>query len=305
MSKLSKKCGANMAKSGKKDLYQQVTDRMLEELKNGVKPWAKPWAGGHLAVSHTTGGAYSFLNQMLISMSGVGAGEYLTFQQALKEGGNVRKGEKSAVIMFFTMDYRTKEQNDDGTETTIVHEYSHPVLKEYHVFEVSQCEGIERKHTTDAAAVSELPIVATAEDAAAAYLRGAGIAFEHQNCDVACYYPAADKIVLPQMGQFTDSPRYYSTLFHEMTHSTGAEKRLARDLSGRFGSRSYAREELVAEMGAAYLSAILGTADDESVKASASYIDNWSRALQEDNALVIYAAARAQKAAEYILSFNK
>lgn len=293
----------------KRNLYQEVTDRVLNELKNGVIPWAKPWRGG-VAVSHTTGGAYTFLNQMLISFSSTASvvgGEYLTFKQVKKEGGNVRKGEKSALIMFYCKDYSTKEKDEDGEEMTVIHEYDRPILKAYHVFEVSQCEGIERRHTAKALAEGGevLPMSDRAEAAAMAYLDGAGIPLLQRIGDTAAYSCSEDKIVMPSREQFDSVARYYSTLFHEMTHSTGAEKRLKRDMSGRFGSKKYAREELVAEMGAAYLSAILGTADDDSLKASASYIENWSKALTEDNALVVYAASRAQRAAEYIMSYSE
>lgn len=292
----------------RRNLYQEITDKVLNELNNGVIPWAKPWRGG-LAVSHTTGGAYTFLNQMLISFTTsapVVCGEYLTFKQVKKEGGRVRKGEHAATIMFYCRDYSTKETDEDGTETTVIHEYDRPILKAYHVFEVSQCEGIERRHTVAAGdGAADIPSNDRAEAAAAAYLSGAGVPLEFKSGDVAGYSLAADKIVLPERSQFSDAARYYSTLFHEMTHSTGSEKRLKRDLTGIFGSKKYAREELVAEMGAAYLSAILGTADDNSLKASASYIESWSKALTEDNALVVYAASRAQRAAEYIMSYSE
>lgn len=266
----------------------------------------KPWRGG-VAVSHTTGGAYTFLNQMLISFgstSSIIGGEYLTFQQVKKEGGRVRKGEKSAMIVFYCKDYTTKGEDADGNETLVLHEYERPVLKAYHVFEVSQCEGIERRHTQHLDEPSAVVRSAGADGAVSAYLTGAALTVEHKHCDTAAYRPADDKIIMPMAEQFTDTPRYYSTLFHELTHSTGAASRLGRDLSGKFGSKKYAREELVAEMGAAYLSAALGTADDDSIKANAAYIDNWSKALREDNALVVYAASRAQRAAEYIMGYS-
>lgn len=292
----------------KRSIYQEVTDRVLNELNSGVVPWAKPWRGG-VAVSHTTGGAYTFLNQMLISFSGlpVVPGEYLTFNQVKKEGGSVRKGEKSALIVFYCTDFQTKEKDDEGNEITLTHEYERPVLKGYHVFEVSQCEGIKRRHTAEPSADGGviLPTSERADAAVSAYLDGAGIPLLQKSCDRAAYRHADDTIIMPSREQFDSMARYYSTMFHEMTHSTGVEKRLKRDMSGRFGSKKYAREELVAEMGAAYLSAILGTADDESLKASASYIDNWSKALKEDNVLVVYAASRAQRAAEYIMSYSE
>ena len=293
----------------RRNLYQEVTDKVINELKKGVIPWAKPWRGG-AAVSHTTGGAYTFLNQMLISFSSsasVVGGEYLTFKQVKKEGGSVRKGEKSALIIFYCTDYQTKEKDEDGNEIIVNHIYDYPVLRAYNVFEVSQCEGIERRHTI--APPSEggevLPTSERAEAIATAYLQGAGIPLIQRYSDQAAYSLTYDKIVMPTREQFEDMGRYYSTLFHELTHSTGADSRLKRDMSGRFGSKNYAREELVAEMGAAYLSAIVGTADENSVKASASYIEDWSRKLKEDNKLIVYAASKAQRAAEYILSFSE
>lgn len=299
------------------NVYEEVTNRVINALEQGVIPWRKPWSvdGSAAIVSHTTGGAYSFLNQMFISMSrtlngGLPAGEYLTFQQAKKEGGQVRKGEKGSLITFYKwqespLTDEEQELINDGWERV---SKGHPVLKTYYVFEVSQCDGIERKHTTDPAAAPAAPSFdyhAAAEQLVSNYAAGSSLRIERDASSTQAFYSlAGDFVRIPAAGQFEASAEYYSTLFHELTHSTGAPSRLARDLSGQFGSKTYAREELTAEIGAAFFLATLGINTDSSDSNNAAYIQNWLTALKGDNNLIFAAASKAQKAVEYIKSFT-
>ena len=240
---------------------------------------------------------------------GAPSGEYLTFQQALQEGGHVKKGEKGQYILFWTMDYMRKSRDEagnvltdeDGKERRELVQYHDPVLKGYYVFEVSQCEGIERKYT--AAANDNNRTIKAAEDVASTYIEREKIGFAAANR--AAYSPSLDKVVIPDISTFVGSNEYYSALFHELTHSTGHYTRLARfpkEYKTEFGSCDYSREELIAEMGAAFLCALCGVDTSDTFDNSAAYLEGWSKALKEDNGLILTAASRAQKAVEYILN---
>lgn len=270
------------------DIFQTVTDRIVAELENGVIPWRKPWQASGLAISHTTGKPYSLLNQMLLGR----AGEYLTFAQVKQENGYVRKGEKSSIIVF----WRWIEKEDEETgETTEI-----PFLRYYNVFHISQCEGIHAKYTqklTETAKPDE-----TAEAIIADYTAREGVMIEHEQGNRAYYSPAMDKVVLPLIKQFAESSEYYSTLFHELTHSTGHEKRLNRlDAPAHFGSEDYSKEELIAEIGASALVNHCGLETPNSFRNSASYIQGWLSVLKNDKRFIISAAGKAEKAFNYIL----
>lgn len=284
-----------------KNLYKEVTNKMLEELANGVIPWHKPWTdGGNLAVSHVTGNAYSFLNQILISGNGGSTGEYLTFRQALAEGGKVRKGEHGKLIVFFKPQKSTKEMDENDDTEPAEKKKSIPVLKSYFVFEVSQCDGIKRKFDSQRTNPDIVPIE-RAEKVATDYLDREHIDLFKNSTNGAFYLPKSDEVHIPDMNTFSEIEEYYSTLFHELTHSTGAPHRLSREFGKRFGDQPYSREELVAEMGAAYLCNACAVSSEKAFKNSASYIQGWMDALQQDDHLIIYAASKAQKAADFIL----
>ena len=270
------------------DIFQTVTDRIIEELENGVIPWRKPWQAAGLAISHTTGKPYSLLNQMLLGR----AGEYLTFAQVKQEGGYVRKGEKSSIIVFWK--FIEKEDEETGEKTQV------PFLRYYSVFHISQCEKISQKYTkelTETANPNE-----TAEAIIADYTAREGVTIEHEHGNRAYYQPATDKIVLPMMNQFAETAEYYSTAFHELTHSTGHEKRLARiDSTANFGSNSYSKEELIAEIGASALVNYCGIETKDSFRNSAAYIQGWLSVLKNDKRFIVSAAGKAEKAFNFIL----
>ena len=275
-----------------KDTYALITDRIIAELESGTVPWHKPWTCAQPAISHTTGKAYSLLNQLLL---GGRSGEYLTFQQAQREGGRIKKGEKSSIVVFWKW---LKVEDEDTVEEKDV-----PFLRYYNVFHVDQCEGILPRFRA-----SQVQIVnpATANDAAEAviqdYLHRSGVHLVNRESSEAFYRPSTDTVVLPLRTQFADTAEYYSTAFHELTHSTGHPSRLNRITeTARFGSAPYSREELCAELGASFLVNRLGLETASSFKNNTAYIEHWLGVLKEDKRLLVTAAGHADKAVRLIL----
>ncbi len=275
-----------------KDTYTLVTDRIIAELESGAVPWHKPWTCPQPAISHTTGKAYSLLNQLLLGGRG---GEYVTFQQAQKEGGRVRKGEKSSMVVFWK--WLTVEDEDTGEEKEI------PFLRYFDVFHIDQCEGLSPRHIVE----NTLPVNPAdandaAEDIIADYLHRSGVHLVSRESSEAFYRPATDTVVLPLTKQFGDTAEYYSTAFHELTHSTGHPSRLNRlTETARFGSAPYSHEELCAELGASFLLNRLGIETPSSFRNNAAYISHWLGVLKEDKRLLVSAAGQADKAVRLIL----
>ena len=173
------------------DIYGEITNRIISEMEKGIIPWKKPWIASGAAISHTTGKRYSLLNQMLLGRPG----EYITFKQAQQEGGHVRQGEKSHIVVF----WKFLPVIDEDTQE----EKQVPFLKYYNVFHIDQCEGITAKHT------QPMPNSATADETAesiiAAYVERESVSLEHAEGDAAFYQPAADRIVLPLLAQFAET----------------------------------------------------------------------------------------------------
>lgn len=264
--------------------YEIITSKICEQLEKGVIPWRKPW-GGATAINYETRKQYSFLNTMLLSEPG----EYLTFNQVQKLKGRIKKGAKASQIFFTSVTKRVEEVDGETEEKEI------KFLKYYNVFHIKDCEGIESKLTLEEKERNQ-----TAEQIVNAYSERANIKIIRDTLtNKACYYPSTDLIRVPMIEQYNEVEKYYSTLFHEMTHSTGAAHRLNRDLSGTFGTKKYAREELVAEMGAAMLCGVVGI-ENVTLDNSAAYIQSWLKALNDDKTLITWAASRAEKAVNYI-----
>lgn len=272
-----------------KDIYAEVTDRIIAQLEQGVIPWRKPWIASGAAISHSTGKPYSLLNQMLLGKPG----EYATFKQITDEGGRVKKGAKAQLVVF----WKWIEQEDEETKEV----QKIPFLRYFNVFHLDDCEGIKPKHT------KPLPNTAQPDEAAEAiardYLICSGVRLIHEEGNRAFYRPSTDSITLPLLTQFKDTAEYYSTLFHEMTHSTGHASRLNRLTKvAAFGSEEYSKEELVAEIGAAALVQHAGLETSSSFRNSAAYIQNWLKALRDDKRLIVSAAGQAEKACNLILN---
>ena len=293
------------------DSYQMVTDRICELLEQGFIPWDKPWASTKsCAWSGIDGHAYSLLNQFLLAdskkryngfdeMMADVAGEWVTFRQAINRGGNVKKGEHGRKIVFFTM---IPKVDEDGNETG----ECYPVLKWSTVFKIDQCEGIEQKFHTDCDNLYDFNPDQTAEEIAAGYIEREGVTLKVVHGDKACYSPTTDTVTMPMPEQFKNNEEYYSTLFHELTHSTGHQKRLNRiTKNAAFGDESYSAEELVAEIGSASILATLGIENDKTIRNSTAYIQNWLKALRNDKHLIITASARAEKAIKLILGIKE
>lgn len=271
------------------DIYAEITNRMIAEMEQGVIPWRKPWMAAGRAISHTTGKAYSLLNQMLLGRPG----EYLTFNQCQQEGGHIRKGEKSRIVVF----WKWLEKKDEETEEVI----QVPYLRYYNVFHIDQCEGITAKHAEMQAHPANSD--EAAEAIIAEYAQREGVAIEHRAGDSAFYQPATDRIVLPLLAQFAETAEYYGTAFHEMVHSTGHAKRLERlDTTANFGSEEYSKEELIAEIGSAALVHHAGLETPQSFTNSTAYVQNWQTVLKSDKRFIVSAAGKADKAVNYILA---
>lgn len=275
----------------KRDLYQDVTARIVAQMETGVMPWVQGWssAGSSMPMNATTERPYSGINVLLFWLSrdaGYAKPRYLTFKQALDCGGNVRKGEHGMKVYYFKPLLVTDKASGEEREI--------PMLREYTVFNVAQCENLPDKIVHG----SEFKVrnADEREADADAFLKATG-ADIREGAGIPCYVPSKDFISLPAFASFESRQAFYATSFHELTHWTGAKPRLDRDLSGRFGAHAYALEELVAELGAAFLCAEFGF---DVVSRSATYLDKWLQACKENPRAIFTAASKASKAAEYL-----
>lgn len=273
-------------------VYQVITDRILDQLQAGVVPWRKTWSGEGMGMpcNLKSKKEYTGINIMMLAMQGYTSKYWLTYKQCTELGGKIIKGQKSTPVIFWNVsDYKDKSGEDQKGF----------MLRYYNAFNVEQCEGLEDKIPTEKK-VKKFNVIKKAEEVVKGYIGKPSI---KNGGNKAYYMPSDDGIQMPPKKAFTSNVAYYSTLFHEMVHSTGAEKRLNREgiTSGfNFGSHGYSKEELVAEFGATYLCSDAGIKDEDVFQNSASYIEGWSRALRSDPKLMIHASAQAQKAVNYI-----
>ena len=286
---------------GKKvdDVYASVTARVIRDLEEGTATWHKPWkAGGGFAgvPLRATGEPYKGINTLLLwgaaEDAGYSAPHWLTFNQARKEGGNVRKGERASYV-FFAKPIRKPgaEPAEDSAEEQRIY-----MRRAYAVFNSQQCDGLPDKYAVqDAQPVEAEPRNAHCE----AWFDRLGADVRHGG-DRAYYSLSLDHIQMPPFAAFENAERYYSVRAHESTHWTGAAKRVGREFGGR-GSAQYAREELIAEIGAAFLCAALGLSAEPRPD-HAAYIAHWLSALREDNRAIVVAATAARRAVDYMAS---
>lgn len=279
-----------------KNVYQMVTDRIIEQLEQGCIPWHKPWTGTKEgAFNRVSKRSYSLLNQMLLKHSG----EYASFKQWTDLGGHIRKGEKSEIVVFWKI-LPIEEEKEDGTKTM----KQIPLLKYINVFHISQVDGVEPLKGSE---LHDIEPIEEADKILTDYWNREHIKVEHVKGDKAYYSPMFDMIHLPLFEQFTDPNEYYSTAFHESIHSTMAESRCDRaeerkNKSVAFGSEEYSKEELVAEIGSATLLNLIGIETKKTFKNSTAYIQSWLRALKNDTKFIISASSKAEKAVKYILN---
>ncbi len=276
------------------DIFTTITERIIAALEQGNIPWHKPWTcGSSGCVSYNTGKPYSLLNHILLD--GI-SGEYITFRQCSLAGGHVRIGEKSKMVVFW------KPYEKVDTETGEVEQ--HFYLRYFNVFHLSQCEGVSPRWTVSAPASNLQPDIA-ADAIVQDYINRSGVRLTVTQSDKAFYRPNTDEVVVPQLSQYQKVEEFYSTEFHELVHSTGHHSRLNRisDVAA-FGSHEYSREELCAELGAAFLVNHCGLETTSSFRNSAGYIQGWLSALKNDKHLIIAAAGAAEKAVSLILNWK-
>lgn len=280
------------------DVYQIVTDRMVAELEKGIIPWRKPWIAHGPATSRSTGKRYNFINQMLLP----DGGEYITFMEALNLGGHVKKGEKGHCILSWAR-IKNKLIKEEEWENARDEDRFLLMPKLYTVFELSQCEGLERKYTEDLKTYGNTPVEA-AETIIRGYLdREKELGFLTDG-NSAFYSPDDDSVTVPDISRFENVAAYYSTAFHELTHSTLKASRCDREAENKsapFGSEKYSKEELVAEIGAAGLCNVAGIEHPDTFKNSVAYLQGWLKALKNDKKFIVSASAKADKAVNYIL----
>ena len=284
----------------RRDIHQEITDRIVGQLEQGVRPWMQPWKSGHAAgpVSRPlrhNGEKYNGINVLVLWMSALehrfDCPLWLTYRQAQQLGGNVRKGEKSSRVVYASTFSRTDE-DDAGEEV----KRDVPFRKAYSVFNAEQCEGLPERFLAEDTTINPdvEPIAAAIEFVGhtGAEIRDGG----HR----AFYHLVDDFIGMPKIETFVDAQSHAATLAHELCHWTRAESRLNRDLGRkRWGDEGYAMEELVAELGAAFLCADLGITP-ELREDHAGYIDNWLRVLKGDKRAIFTAASLASKAVDFL-----
>jgi antirestriction protein ArdC len=273
-------------------VYQIVTEQIIKQLEAGVAPWHKPWRT-EPPCNLITGQEYRGINVFLLATQGYGSRYWLTFNQANKLGGHIRKGEHSSVVTFWKIGDDKIVTDADGNERK-----TRPfLLRFYRVFNVEQTEGIADKLGLGNTS-PRIPSTEQCEAIVSAMPNRPPIIQDGR----AWYRPSTDTVGIPARTAFNSAEEYYSTLFHELTHSTGHPSRIGREEIqnlNEFGSESYSREELVAELGAAMLCGVTGITP-KTIENSASYLKAWIDVLKSDVRTVVFAASQAQKAADYI-----
>jgi antirestriction protein ArdC len=278
----------------KRDIYAEVTARIIAELEAGAAPWIKPWAataGANTPCNAVTNRPYSGCNVILLWMAraaGCRTPRFLTFKQAAELGGHVRKGEHGTKV-YFVKQLEIREDADHNSPARLI-----PMMREYTVFNIDQCEGLPDSVTTGKPMRVRNPDAR--DELADEFLRSTGADIREGHGE-AYYIPSRDFISMPAYEAFKGADHFYGVAFHELTHWTAHRSRLDRDLKNRFGSRNYAGEELIAELGAAFLCAEFGFDGD---LRHAGYIGNWIELLKADKRAFFTACSQASKAADYL-----
>jgi antirestriction protein ArdC len=278
----------------KRDLYAEVSTRIITELERGAAPWVKPWsstAGQNVPQNAVTNRPYSGCNVILLWLArnrGWPTPRFLTFKQAIEVGGNVRKGEHGTKV-YFVKQLQIKDSDSEEADTRLI-----PMMREYTVFNVDQCENLP--DSVQAGRPMRVRNPDTRDALADEFLHSTGADIREGHGE-AYYVPGHDFISMPAFEAFESADSFYNVVFHELAHWTGHKSRLDRDLKHRFGERSYAAEELVAELGAAFLASEFSF--DGDVR-NAGYIATWIELLRADKRAFFTACNRASKAADYL-----
>jgi antirestriction protein ArdC len=295
-----------MKQDSRQDIYEKITNQIVAELEKGVRPWNKPWKADHAAgwISRplrANGAAYRGINVVVLWTEAVRKGFatpiWMTFKQAQELGAHVRKGEQGSPVVYASTLNRTEADATTGEDI----ERNIPFMKGYTVFNVEQVDGLpDHFYQPYAPTLDPAQRVAHAD----AFFAATGADIRHGG-NRAYYAPSQDLIQLPLFETFEDVVSYYSSLAHESIHWTKHETRLARDFGGkRWGDEAYAAEELVAELGAAFLCADLQLSPHVR-EDHADYIATWLKVLKDDKKAIFTAAAHAQRAADFLHAFSK
>src|ERR1700751_1050772 len=278
-----------------RDLYAEVSARIVAELQAGAAPWIKPWSatpGANVPCNAVSNRPYSGSNVVLLwiaQAAGYRTPRFLTFKQALDFGGNVRKGERGTKV-YFVKQLQVRDQDaDENVSARLI-----PMRREYTVFNVDQCDGLPKKIKREKPLRIRNPD--TRDELADEFLRSTGADIREGHGE-AYYVASRDFISAPAFEAFKGADHFYGTVFHELTHWTAHKSRLDRDLKNRFGSQNYAAEELIAELGAAFLCAEFGFDGD---LRHAGYIGHWIELLKADRRAFFPACSQASKAADYL-----
>ena len=275
-----------------RDIYQAITARFIEQLKRGTVPWRKPWFGVQNIVSRKP---YRGVNSLLLGSTDYKSPFWLTYKQTVDLGGHVRKGEKCTPVIY----YKILEKRD-GAGDIIVRKDGKPARVPFvrwaNVFNLDQTEGIQ------APAITANQDMSPPCERAAAIVQNAKLCPIHHAGFAACYSPRDDVIRVPAPSTFHSQEDYYHTVYHELTHASGHSSRLDREgvTQSRFGSEPYSKEELVAELGAAFLSNEVSILDSVRFENSAAYLGSWVQKLENDPKLIVSAASQAQRACDFI-----
>jgi len=284
----------------KPDIYTRITEKIIADLESGTRPWHKPWNGEHLAGRITrplrhNGLAYRGLNIILLWAASVAHGytapTWMTYRQALELGGQVRKGSRGELVIY--ADRLRKTETDEAGQDR---EIEIPFMKGYTVFNTDQIDGLPEQYY---AAAEQMPEAVERDAAVEAFFAATEADIRHGG-NQAYYSVGSDCVQMPPFETFESPEAYYSTLGHEVCHWTRHPKRLDRSFGRkRRGDEGYAQEELVAELGAAFLAADLGLSPEPRDE-HASYIAHWLKGLRNDKRFIFQAAAHAQKAVDYL-----
>jgi antirestriction protein ArdC len=288
----------------RQDVYARVTAKVIADLERGVRPWMKPWSGGNaegriVLPRRHNGVAYRGINLLLLwgetIERGYSSSRWMTYRQALELGAHVRKGERGSLVVYADKFTKT-EQDENGADV----EKQIPFMKGYTVFNTQQIEGLSSEYyDAPAPLLPKLQLIESAES----FFAATGAVIRHGGTK-AFYAPSLDLVQLPVPEAFRDAESYAATKAHELTHWTAHASRLDRTLGKRFGDEAYAAEELVAELGAAFLCSALGITPEVREDHSA-YLDHWLKVLKADKRAIFSAAAHAQRAADDLHGLQK
>lgn len=290
-----------------RDLYAEVTNKIIGMIEQGVAPWRKTWSQYGLARNYATGHIYTGINMILMNTTPHPIPYFMTFNQIQEQGGKIRKGSKAEMVIYFNVYYKDgNDQTLSRPQAIAAREHGQEVqvlkfIKYYNVFNIADIEGI----------TFDIPEITLKDNEQIERCEQIIATMPHRpelkqmDANRAFYAPLHDFVNMPDIRQFDSSQAYYATFFHELAHSTGHASRLAREEvmnPVEFGSKPYSREELLAEMAASFICASVHIDYDEITENSAAYLAGWLKVLKEDSKFIFKAAAEAQKAAHYILN---